>query len=75
LGVGLAALASLAFGAVLGPEAPLLALGAALAVWLTSRARLDDAGRNLVGAAGSAAALSTLFGGPDGDRGPAAELP
>ncbi len=64
LSVGLAALASLAFGAVLGPEAPLLALGAALAVWLTSRARLDGAGRNLVGAAGSAAALSTLFGGP-----------
>ncbi|HEY3338966.1 MAG TPA: chloride channel protein [Propionicimonas sp.] len=64
LGVGLAAGASLAFGAVLGPEAPLLALGGALAVWLTSRVRLDPAGRGLVGAAGSAAALSTLFGGP-----------
>jgi H+/Cl- antiporter ClcA len=63
LGVGLAAFASLAFGAVLGPEAPLLALGAGLAVWLTSRIRLDAAGRDLVGAAGSAAALSTLFGG------------
>jgi len=64
LGVGLAALGSLAFGAVLGPEAPLLALGAALAVWLTSRVRLDDAGSAIVGASGSAAALSTLFGGP-----------
>ena len=64
VGVGLAAVASLTFGAVLGPEAPLLALGGGLAVWLTSRVRLDAAGRNLVGAAGSAAALATLFGGP-----------
>lgn len=63
-GIALAAIASLAFGAVLGPEAPLLALGGGLAVWLTSRIRLDATSRNLVGAAGSAAALSTLFGGP-----------
>lgn len=64
LGVALAALASLSFGLVLGPEAPLLALGAALAVWLTARAKLGAQDRGLVGAAGSAAALSTLFGGP-----------
>lgn len=63
-GVALAALASLPFGMVLGPEAPLLALGAAAAVGLTKWARLDTPGRTMVGAAGSSAALSTLFGGP-----------
>ena len=63
-GVALAALASLSFGMVLGPEAPLLALGAAAAAWFTSWAKLDKPGQDMVGAAGSSAALSTLFGGP-----------
>lgn len=62
--VGLAALATLPFGLVLGPEAPLLALGAALAMWLTARAPLDAPGRGIVGASGATAAMSTLFGGP-----------
>ena len=64
LGAGAAALASLSFGLVLGPEAPLLTLGAAIAVRVTSRLTLDAASRKLVSAAGSAGALSTLFGGP-----------
>jgi len=62
--VGLAGLATLPFGMVLGPEAPLLAVGAALAVSLTQAAKLDATGNALVGYSGAAAALSTLFGGP-----------
>lgn len=47
-GIALAALATLAFGAVLGPEAPLIALGAGLAAWpvrLGSRTSGSSAGR------------------------------
>ena len=49
---------------VLGPEAPLLAVGAAFAVWLTQAAKLDANGNALVGDSGAAAAMSTLFRGP-----------
>ena len=62
--MALAALASLSFGLVLGPEAHVLALGATMAVWLTSRAQSGAQVRGLVGATDSAAAPSTLFGGP-----------
>ncbi|MFG2396365.1 chloride channel protein [Streptomyces lydicus] len=65
-GIVLAALASLSFGAVLGPEAPLIALGGGLSA---GAARL--VGRGLpertvaaVGAAGSFAAVSALLGSP-----------
>ncbi|MCF3142612.1 chloride channel protein [Streptomyces platensis] len=65
-GVFLAALTSLSFGVVLGPEAPLIALGGGLA---TGAVRLLN--RNLptqaaaaVGAAGSFAAISALLGSP-----------
>lgn len=59
-----AALATLPFGLVLGPEAPLIALGMICGAWLTGWAKLPQSGRTLVGVSGSAAAMSTLFGGP-----------
>jgi H+/Cl- antiporter ClcA len=65
-GVILAALATLSLGAVLGPEAPLIALGSGLgALALTSIQR--DAPATAVGiiaAAGSFAAVSALIGSP-----------
>ncbi|MFE7407565.1 chloride channel protein [Isoptericola sp. NPDC057559] len=65
-GVLLAALAGLPLGAVLGPEGPLLAIGSALALILVRPwdARLDDPTRQVLAVAGSAAALSAIFGSP-----------
>ena len=63
-GVALAALASLSFGAVLGPEAPLLALGSALGLWFARLGRLSGTVAPLAAAAGLFAAISTLFGNP-----------
>jgi H+/Cl- antiporter ClcA len=63
-GIALAALGSLAFGAVLGPEAPLVALGAATALAITVAAKLSPDEKNIVATAGSTAAISALFGGP-----------
>jgi chloride channel protein, CIC family len=63
-GIVLAALATLSFGAVLGPEAPVVALGGAIALFLTARARLGERESSLLSLAGSFAALSALFGGP-----------
>ncbi|HEX5881528.1 MAG TPA: chloride channel protein [Actinomycetota bacterium] len=65
-GVVLAALASLSLGVVLGPEAPLIALGgglAALAVRLARRPAPPQV-TSVVAAAGSFAAISTLLGSP-----------
>lgn len=65
-GILLAALAGLGLGFVLGPEAPLLAMGGALTLlclrW-TRRELPDPAIRMLVAAAGFAA-LATVFGSP-----------
>lgn len=66
--VALAALSSLSLGAVLGPEAPLIALGGGLGlltVRLVARRRTlaPSAGAMLAGA-GSFAAISTLLGSP-----------
>jgi len=63
-GIAVAALATLSFGAVLGPEAPVVALGGATAVFLTSRIRLGEHQLSLLSLAGSFAAISALFGGP-----------
>jgi H+/Cl- antiporter ClcA len=66
-GIILAALASLAFGAVIGPELPLIALGSGLAVLATKAARrrpVPAQGVRVLGAAGAFAALSTLLGSP-----------
>jgi H+/Cl- antiporter ClcA len=65
-GVLFAALASLSLGVVLGPEAPLIALGAGLAVCAVRLARRDVPQQvgAVVAAAGSFAAISALLGSP-----------
>jgi chloride channel protein, CIC family len=65
-GIFLAALAGLALGAVIGPEAPLIALGGGLAAGAVRRAKRDAGPQaiGVVGAAGSFAAVSTLLGSP-----------
>ncbi|MDD9370805.1 MAG: chloride channel protein, partial [Acidimicrobiales bacterium] len=63
-GVALAALGTLSFGAVLGPEAPVIALGSAVGVVLTGRAHLDEKATTVLATAGSFAAIAALFGGP-----------
>ncbi len=65
-GIALAALATLSFGAVLGPEAPLIAIGGALGALAIRAAKRDAPAQTVavVGAAGSFAAISTLLGSP-----------
>ncbi|RJQ87277.1 chloride channel protein [Amycolatopsis panacis] len=65
-GIVLAALASLCLGVVLGPEAPLIMLGAGLAVLAGRLARRDmpEQAVAVIAAAGSFAAVSTLLGSP-----------
>jgi H+/Cl- antiporter ClcA len=65
-GIALAALATLAFGAVLGPEAPLIALGGGLVIWAVRLSKRDVPPRaaTLLGAAGGFAAISALLGSP-----------
>ncbi|MFD7482901.1 MULTISPECIES: chloride channel protein [unclassified Streptomyces] len=65
-GVVLAALASLPLGAVLGPEAPLIALGGGLALMFRDLVRVPvtEANTELLGAAGAASAISVIFGSP-----------
>ena len=62
----LAALATLIFGAVLGPEMPLILIGGGLAALAVRLARRDvpDRARAVVASAGSFAAISTLLGSP-----------
>ncbi|MFD9123609.1 chloride channel protein [Kitasatospora sp. NPDC059571] len=64
-GVFLAAVASLALGVVLGPEAPLIAIGGGLAVGAVRLlGRRASGAVPVVGAAGSFAAISELLGSP-----------
>jgi H+/Cl- antiporter ClcA len=65
-GVVLAALATLCLGVVLGPEAPLIALGGGLGICAVRLAKRDAPARTgaVVAAAGSFAAISTLLGSP-----------
>jgi H+/Cl- antiporter ClcA len=63
-GIALAALGTLSFGAVLGPEAPLIALGAVVGLFVTRRARLGPREQRVISTAGSFSAISALFGGP-----------
>ncbi len=65
-GVVLAALAGLSCGAVLGPEAPLIAVGGGLALLAVTHTRIaaDPRATALVVAAGSAAAIAAIFGNP-----------
>ena len=65
-GVVLAALATIGLGLVLGPEAPLIALGTGLALFLVDlpRRELPDQAKLVVGASAAFAALATIFGSP-----------
>jgi H+/Cl- antiporter ClcA len=65
-GVFLAALATLSLGVVLGPEAPLIALGGGLAALSVRLARRPTPPQTsaVVASAGSFAAISTLMGSP-----------
>ena len=65
-GIVLAALATLCLGAVLGPEAPLIAIGSALGVLAVHLVKRDapPTAALVIGAAGSFAAISTLMGSP-----------
>lgn len=65
-GTLLAAAASLVLGAVVGPEAPLIALGSGLAVLAVTRVNATSTATvtSVLSAAGSAAAISAVFGNP-----------
>jgi H+/Cl- antiporter ClcA len=66
LGIALAALLSLGFGAVVGPEAPLIAIGGGLAAAAVRLARRDAPAQTIavIAATGSFAAISALLGSP-----------
>ncbi|GAA3978544.1 chloride channel protein [Streptomyces marokkonensis] len=65
-GTVLAALATLPLGVVLGPEAPLMAVGSGLALLAVRRAGAagDPRASAILATAGSTAAISTILGGP-----------
>ena len=65
-GILLAALATLGLGLVLGPEAPLIALGGGLAIVAVRRVRKDTPDQVMAVLAASAAfaAIATIFGSP-----------
>ncbi|MGW4203537.1 chloride channel protein [Streptomyces sp. NPDC004726] len=65
-GVVLAALATLPLGVVLGPEAPLMAMGGGLALLAVRSAKRADKpeAAMVLGTAGSTTAISTILGGP-----------
>jgi H+/Cl- antiporter ClcA len=59
-----AALATLGLGLVLGPEAPLIALGLGLGALAVKLIRLEGTGAQLLVLAGAFSAVAALFGGP-----------
>ncbi|MFI9804010.1 chloride channel protein [Streptomyces sp. NPDC052301] len=65
-GVFLAAVLTLPLGVVLGPEAPLMAVGSALALLALQlrRKAIEPHEKTVVATAGSTAAISTILGGP-----------
>jgi H+/Cl- antiporter ClcA len=65
-GVLFAALAGLPLGVVLGPEAPLIALGTGIALWIGRTVRLSPGGQieALIGVAGAASAVCVILGSP-----------
>ena len=63
-GIALAAIGTLAFGAVLGPEAPLIALGSVVGVAVSILGRAGEQETRVLALAGSFSAVSALFGGP-----------
>ena len=60
----LAGLATLGLGLVLGPEAPLIALGLGMGVIAVRFVRLEQTEAQLLVLAGAFAAIAALFGGP-----------
>jgi H+/Cl- antiporter ClcA len=63
-GVVLAALGTLGFGLVLGPEAPVMAIGSATGVAMSNLIRVGQKETAILSGAGQFSAISTLFGGP-----------
>ena len=65
-GIALASFATLSLGVVLGPEAPLIAIGSGLGVLAVHLLKRDapETAVMVIGAAGSFAAISTLLGSP-----------
>jgi chloride channel protein, CIC family len=63
-GVALAAIGTLSFGLVLGPEAPLIALGSVVGVATARLVKLGQRENAVLSTAGSFSAISALFGGP-----------
>ena len=63
-GIVIAALGTLGFGLVLGPEAPVVAIGSIVGVAVTFFARLAAKEAKVLATAGAFAAISALFGGP-----------
>jgi H+/Cl- antiporter ClcA len=63
-GIALAAVGTLSFGAVLGPEMPLIALGMVVGLLVTPILRLGEQESALLAGAGAFSAISALFGGP-----------
>ena len=63
-GIVVAALGTLGFGLVLGPEAPVMAVGAAVGLAITSVVRSNAREEGVLSMAGTFSAISTLFGGP-----------
>jgi H+/Cl- antiporter ClcA len=54
----------LSFGAVLGPEAPLIAVGSVIGLMVTLFVRVSQREEAVLATAGSFSAISALFGGP-----------
>ena len=65
-GIIIAAFVTLSFGAVLGPEAPLIAIGSGMGILAVHLVKRDapQTASVVIGAAGSFAAISTLLGSP-----------
>ncbi len=64
-GIAIAAFGTLAFGAVLGPEAPLIALGSVVGMAAVRIFKVSGSvDEQVLGSAGSFSAVSALFGGP-----------
>jgi H+/Cl- antiporter ClcA len=63
-GIALAAIGTLGFGAVLGPEMPVIALGGAVGMAVAGFAKLGPRPSAVAATAGSFSGVSALFGGP-----------
>ncbi len=63
-GVFIAALGTLPFGVILGPEMPVIAIGSAVGVAVNRFIKLDPRESAVLANAGSFSAISALFGGP-----------